>query len=1135
MREPRLKPRLHGLLLASTAFVAVNVSLVSPALSQSTPVLRQWTGAVDSDWSNSGNWGTTPPTTTEAADIVTTPSNQPVIGPGVAADVDSVHVDNGNSLLVTGTGQLTATDLISIGRGVGLPSSISIENGGTVVAGRVFLGDGPNLGSLTVDGLGSALTVNLDRPSKNQFLVGGLGNGNLTVKNGANVLVGGTGLLELGFSGGTTLGTLVIGDGGTAGTVTATEVRMNTVGSSIVADFTDTLTLSPLISGVGSLIKDGAGTLNLTGMNTYTGETVIHDGTLALSGQGRISGSSNVVVDGTLDVSAAVGAQINDLSGGGSVLLGGTTLMINNAASTFGGVISGASGVNISSGTQVFTGENVYTGSTEISSGAELQIGAGGTSGSVASNILNHGTLVFNRSDDFTFGRQIFGTGGLQHIGDGTLVLTGSNSMSGDVSIASSSKLQLGNGGTTGSVVGNILNSGTLTFNRADNVTYGGQITGNGSFEHIGGGTLILTANNSTSGNVRIGSSSTLQLGNGGITGHIGGTITNDGTLIYDRSNNVNWNGIYAGTGDLVQAGTGTLNLTGDSSGFAGTTIVQNGGLFVGNGSGAGKLGGDISVLNGAILGGSGTLGSSASLVSVRAGGYLAPGNSIGTMQVTGNLSFDSGSYFDIEVNDGGNVAGVNNDFVAVSGNVTIDPTAMVRVRAENGTDDGSTYAPGTSYQILSYGGTRTGMFDSTVDENFAFLDASLSYGSNAVLFDLTRNEVTFENVAGTRNQVAVANSFASFDPNTPAYQQMIGLSIDQARAAYDSMSGEVFASGQYMINGNLNLFTGALGNRSLGGGGRSTVPSSSPLGYVATVAQSEAVTAIAAADVGLPPALSNFWFSPLGGRGSVDGDGNGSAFDWSAAGVATGYETAVPVSQGDLTIGFGVGYLASWGDNSSRASSFDSQGGYLGIYGDWVDGPLSISGQLAYGLSRISTERDITVGGLTDTAEADYWSHGIGLGVETAYAFAIADGVTLSPLATLSVGWNGHDDFQEDGAGALNARIGSESNWWADAGLGFELAHAATLEDGSRLTLRGRALWGHRMGSTTADSTVTLAGGGAPFTVQAADGDRDRLIIGAGLEYATAARMSFSVDYAGEVFGSQDSHTGKIGIRLAF
>lgn len=313
----------------------------------------------------------------------------------------------------------------------------------------------------------------------------------LTVRDGG--LLYATGNIAVGEVGGQA-GTLKIGDGGIAGIINTPQIYLNTAASSIIADFTDDLILSSAITGVGSLYKDGTGTLTLTGMNTYTGATVINGGTLALSGQGRISGSSNVEVNGTLDVSAAASAQIKNLSGSGSIVLGGTSVMIDNAAGTFSGIISGAAGINISSGTQILTGTNTYTGSTGISGGATLQIGDGGTSGSIVSDVTNYGTLIFNRSDD---------------------------------------------------------------------TVYSGMITGPGSFEHIGASKLILTATNSTSGNVKIGSASTLQLGNGGTTGLIGGTnftgtITNDGTLIYNRSNAVTWRGIYAGTGEIVQAGTGT-------------------------------------------------------------------------------------------------------------------------------------------------------------------------------------------------------------------------------------------------------------------------------------------------------------------------------------------------------------------------------------------------------------------------------------------------------------------------------------------------------------------------------------------------------------------------------------------------
>jgi outer membrane autotransporter protein len=867
-------------------------------------------------------------------------------------------------------------------------------------------------------------------------------------------------------------GTLKIGDGGIAGIINTPRIYLNAAASSIIADFTDDLTLSSVISGVGSLYKDGTGTLTLTGMNDYTGSTVINEGTLALSGQGRIPGSSNIEVNGTLDVSAAASVQIKNLSGSGSILLGNTSLMINDAAGTFSGVISGAGGISINSGTQVLTGTNTYT-STGISSGATLQVGDGGTSGSIASNVLNYGTLIFNRSDD---------------------------------------------------------------------TVYSGTITGPGSFEHIGASKLILTATNSTSGNVKIGSNSILQLGNGGTTGLIGGTnftgtITNDGTLIYNRSNAVTWKGIYAGTGEIVQTGTGTLILTGDSSAFGGSTTVQNGRLLVGNSLGAGKLGGSVSVQNGALLGGSGTIGSSGALVEIGSGATLAAGNSIGHLNIIGNLGFSSGSTFDVEVNDGGNVAGTNNDTTTVDGNITIASGSTVRVRAANGTDDGSTYAPNTSYTILSYTGSRTGMFNSAVDENFAFLDASLSYDPNAVLLNLSRNDLAFSDVANTPNQTAVANAFAGFDPTSDVYQEMIGLSEEQAREAYDSISGEFHAASQYVSYGTFNLFSRMLGSNMVGGRTQIPAPAGGPaLGYVASAnTMSAAATAISALDQTALAAPSSYWFSPLGGRGSVDGDGNGASYDWKAAGIAAGYETPVMASRGTLTVGFGVGYLASWADNDARLSSSDSHGGYVGLYADWVDGPLSVSGQLAYGLNRVSTSRDIVVGGLTARADADYWSHNLGLGVESAYALSLSDGLTLSPLASLSVSWAGHGSFRESGAGLLNADVSSENNWWMDTGLGVELGRQVQLDDGGKLKVTGRAVWGHRVGSMASDTTITLAGGGGAFQVNAAEADRDRLLVGAGIGYSPNDRTTFSLNYSGEFAGSTDNHTGKIGLKFAF
>ena len=64
--------------------------------------------------------------------------------------------------------------------------------------------------------------------------------------------------------------------------------------------------------------------------------------------------------------------------------------------------------------------------------------------------------------------------------------------------------MQLGAGGTTGSIVGNVSNNGALAFNRSDTYTYGGTISGTGSATQQGNGTTILTANNTYTGGTTV-------------------------------------------------------------------------------------------------------------------------------------------------------------------------------------------------------------------------------------------------------------------------------------------------------------------------------------------------------------------------------------------------------------------------------------------------------------------------------------------------------------------------------------------------------------------------------------------------------------------------------------------------------
>ncbi len=98
-------------------------------------------------------------------------------------------------------------------------------------------------------------------------------------------------------------------------------------------------------------------------------------------------------------------------------------------------------------------------------------------------NIIDNTALIFNRSDNLTYAGVISSSGTLQKSGAGVLSLTGANLYTGTTTITAGT-LSIGDGGTSGSVAGNIVNSATLRFNRSDNLSYGGLISGTGALQN---------------------------------------------------------------------------------------------------------------------------------------------------------------------------------------------------------------------------------------------------------------------------------------------------------------------------------------------------------------------------------------------------------------------------------------------------------------------------------------------------------------------------------------------------------------------------------------------------------------------------------------------------------------------------
>ena len=207
-----------------------------------------------------------------------------------------------------------------------------------------------------------------------------------------------------------------------------------------------------------------------------------------------------------------------------------------------------------------------------------MQIGSG-TLGSIAGNIFNNATLVFNRADNPIFGGAISGSGGLVQAGSGILTLTGGNTYSGATAV-SAGTLQVGGGGSGEFLASpsiTLSNNAAVVFSHSDSLTYGGAITGAGSLAKLGVGTLTLAGTDTYLGGTTV-SAGTLQVGNGGsLNVAAGSTLAVSSAVVVAAGGQLNLNGgslsvsygivsVTAGgqlTGGSVALGTGVLTAAG--------------------------------------------------------------------------------------------------------------------------------------------------------------------------------------------------------------------------------------------------------------------------------------------------------------------------------------------------------------------------------------------------------------------------------------------------------------------------------------------------------------------------------------------------------------------------------------------
>jgi autotransporter-associated beta strand protein len=426
------------------------------------------------------------------------------------------------------------TDLVKNGtQSVDLDAPLKITGGITVNAGTLSLNNSNNTftGNITLNGsaiLKLGASGALGTSNSLTFGPAAIGKLSLNSKNGTL-----TGL----YNDAVSLGSPLVENGGSTDSTLTLNINSGTSAfSGLIRDGDGT-------TGKLLLIKSGNGTLVLTQNNTNTGLTTISGGKLQLGNNGTtgsVGGNIFINTSGTLDFSrtndlsyssALSGSGIVNLNSGGLELLGantftgamnissGTKLTVgssgsisssmaitnngtfeyNSSTSAYSlGAIGGTGSLNILANIVTQTGTNSLTGSINIGTGATYAIATNGSFTS-ASSVINHGTLSFGaRSADFTFNKDVSGSGNLvSNVGVGRIFfVTGNNTYIGTTTI-SSGKLNLGNSGGTGSLGtgGIVIASGAeLILSKNIDTIISGGITGSGSITLGGTGTVTLSS-----------------------------------------------------------------------------------------------------------------------------------------------------------------------------------------------------------------------------------------------------------------------------------------------------------------------------------------------------------------------------------------------------------------------------------------------------------------------------------------------------------------------------------------------------------------------------------------------------------------------------------------------------------------
>jgi outer membrane autotransporter protein len=480
----------------------------------------------------------------------------------------------------------------------------------------------------------------------------------------------------------------------------------------------------------------------------------------------------------------------------------------------------------------------------------------------------------------------------------------------------------------------------------------------------------------------------------------------------------------------------------------------------------------------------------------------------------SGNMTSVAGSVQAIDLNKAG-----QSDRVIVDGKATITGTTL-NIANQGG------YTVGTRYTVLTATGGLTGTYASlTGAVTSAFLGVVDSYDAN----DAYLNVVQIGGLASagqTRNQIATAGGLSTLPSANALYQAILKIPTPgQARAAFDSLSGEVHASAQTALIDDSHFIRDAAVDRIRQSFEAVGAPSMPMMAYAADAAPtSDAIDAMAYAmptkavplAIRTPASTLAIWGQTFGSWSRTGGDGNAAKLDHSTGGVITGFDSIVAET---WRLGLLAGYSRSNFSVTDRASSGQSDNYHVGLYGGTQWGAIGFRTGAAYTWHDITTARSVALPGCGDNLRADYTAGTTQVFGELGYRLDV-NRVALEPFANLAYVNLRTDGFTEQGGLAALTGSGSSADvtfttLGARASTGFMLGSV-------NATARGTLGWSHAFGDVTPFSTPAFAGSNA-FSIAGVPVARDTAVVEAGLDFALTRAATVGIFYGGQ-FGNNAS-----------